>query len=173
MTKEIDKMSASSGRMLGEDDSAINVAEEIKGINAKLGAGSNLGGNPISETNPLPVTSTDDEYEHIVVTIAANASESDPINIKGFKHLAFRILGAWTPANVYYKGDTSGNANNFSPVIADGQEVNGPVAADQCISVVGNALALAPYDVIKICSGPSSLRVPQAAARTIEVQVKR
>ena len=173
MTKEIDKMAPGTGRQRGEDDGIINVAEEIKGINAKLGAGGNLGGNPISETNPMPMTSTDDEYEHIVVTIAANASESDPINIKGFKHLAFRILGAWTPANVYYKGDTSGNANNFSPVIADGVEANGPVAADQCISVVGNALALAPYDVIKLCSGPNSARVVQAATRTIEVQVKR
>lgn len=173
MTKEIDKMVVGNGRQLGEDDGIINVAEEIKGINTKLGAGGNLGGNPISGTNPLPTTSTDDEYEHIVVTIAAGASESDPINIKGFKHIAFRILSAWTPANVYYKGDTSGNANNFSPVIADGVEANGPVAADQCISIVGNALALAPYDVIKICSGPSSARVAQAAARTIEVQVKR
>lgn len=142
-----------------------NIMSQMQGIE--------VNGAEVSSTNPLPVTSTDDEYEHIVVTIAANASESDPINIKGFKHLAFRILGAWTPANVYYKGDTSGNANNFSPVIADGQEVNGPVAADQCISVVGNALALAPYDVIKLCSGPNSARVVQAATRTIEVQVKR
>lgn len=172
MTKKIDMMSPANGRMRGEDDSVINVADEMKGINEKLGAGANLGGAPISETNPVPVTSTDAKTKILTVTIAAGANASEVINVDDYNFYAFRVVGTWTPADLYYNSSAAANGV-MSPVIESGVEVHDPVAAGSWVSIAANALALAPLSFLQICSGPSTLRVAQINTITIEVQLKR
>lgn len=172
MTKEIDKMVVGNGRQRGEDDSIINVADEIKSINTKLGAGSNLGGEPISGTNPVPVTSTDPKTKTLSVTIAANANASEVIAVDGYNFYAFRVVGTWTPADLYYNSSIAANGV-MSPVIESGVEVHDPVAAGSWMTIAANALALAPLSFLQLCSGPSALRVAQTNAITIEVQLKR
>ena len=172
MTKQIDLMAPASGRMLGEDDSKINIAEQLKGMNEKLAAGSNLDGQPISETNPLPITSTDPKTKTLSVTIAANANASEVIAVDGYNFYAFRVVGTWTPADLYYNSSIAANGV-MSPVIESGVEVHDPVAAGSWMTIAANALALAPLSFLQLCSGPSALRVAQTNAITIEVQLKR
>lgn len=133
--------------------------------------GIEVNGAEVGASNPLPITT--EEYETISVTIPAGQSvSSTAINLAGKQHVAFMMPSAWTAANLYYTAATT-EGGTYNPVVADGIEVNEPTEASKAISVVGNALALAPLKFIKLCSGPSTSRVAQAADRIIEVQIKR
>lgn len=133
--------------------------------------GIEVNGAEVSAANPLPITT--EECETIAVTIPAGQSVSSAaINLAGKQHVALMMPAAWTAANIYYTAATT-EAGTYQPVVADGIEVNEPTEAGKAVSVVGNALALAPLKFIKLCSGPSTARVAQAADRIIEVQIKR
>lgn len=169
-TKKIDLMATANGRMLGEDDSIINVADEIKGINTKLGAGSNLGGEPISETNPLPVTSA--EQSTAVATIAANDTKSNVIDKRG-KVMTVIELDGWTTADITFLGCSTPDGT-FRPVYDDyGNEATAIVSPDISVSLARLALVLAPVNYIKIRSGHAASEVAQAAERTLTLSLSR
>ena len=173
MTKKIDMMSPATGRMLGEDDSTINVAEQLKGINEKLGAGGNLGGNPISETNPLPITVGTDAIQKIAVTIPLNGMSTDEITIPpGYRLSIIEMPAAWTAATLAFTS-ASVAAGTHARVYESGREVYEPAAASRTITIAANALALEGITNLKIWSGTSDNRIAQAAARTLNLTLSR
>ena len=173
MTKEIDKMVVGNGRQRGEDDGIINVAEEIKGINTKLGAGGNLGGNPISETNPMPITIGTDAIKKVSVTIPLNGISTDEIAIPaGYRLSLIEMPAAWTAATLAFTS-ASVPAGTHTPVYESGREVYEPAAASRTITIAANALALEGITNLKIWSGTSDNRVQQAAARTLNLTLTR
>lgn len=173
MTKQIDSMAPATGRMLGEDGGVINVADEIKGINAKLGAGGNIGGNPISETNPLPITIGNDAIKKLSVTIPLNGTSTDEIAIPaGYRLSLIEMPAAWTAATLAFTS-ASVPAGTHTPVYESGREVYEPAAASRTITIAANALALEGITNLKIWSGTSDNRVQQAAARTLNLTLSR
>lgn len=131
-----------------------------------------VNGKELANDNPLPVTSTDAKTKILTVTIAAGASASEVINVDDYQFYAFRVVGTWTAADLYYNSSTAANGV-MSPVIESGVEVHDPVTAGSWVSIAANALALAPLSFLQLCSGPSASRVAQTNAITIEVQLKR
>ena len=164
----INNFSPQSSRMLKEDGNTVNIADLLEQI---ANNGGTLGGNPISETNPMPITSTDEEYGHIVVTIAQGASQSGVIDLEGYQLATLHMPATWDAADISFLSAPTADGT-FQPVYADGIEVTEPVAAGRCCPVSANAVALASLRFIKLRSGVAGVEVAQTAARTITLSLK-
>lgn len=169
----IENYAPHTGRFLKEDGTTANMADILTGINTKLGAGSNLGGNPISETNPLPITIGNDAIKKLSVTIPLNGTSTDEIPIPvGYRLSIIEMPAAWTAATLAFTS-ASVAAGTHTPVYESGREVYEPAAASRTITIAANALALEGITNLKIWSGTSDNRIAQAAARTLNLTLTR
>lgn len=104
-------------------------------------------------------------------TIALNGKQSDSVNIQDHQLLGLKMPAAWTAATVGFLGSTDNV--NFATIYDDnGIEAQAIVDASRAVSLVSNALAIAPWPYIKLRSGTEALEVAQLAGRSIEIVMK-
>lgn len=104
----------------------------------------------------------------IPVTIAGSASLSDEIHIGGAKMVAIQMDTTWTAAAITFKAASEKGGTYYDVYDDDMDEVSiAAPTASKAISCVNIAVALSPYEWIKIRSGTTASAVNQAAARTL------
>lgn len=161
MAKQIDSMSPANGRMLGEDDSPINVADKL------------------NEMNQSVVSSN--KFRNAEVTFALNGTQSSELNLAAGEYLtALYMPDAWTASGGISFLSATAPGGTFGPVVEDtGIEAKVTAfasgAAGTRIPIVQNALAMKQIagQVVKLRSGMAGAEVAQAAARTITVEVQK
>lgn len=168
----IENFAPITGRQLGENG-IVNTADQLKIIADNTQAGINLGGDPVSETNPMPVTVGTDAIKKLSVTIPLNGISTDEIAIPpGYRLSLIEMPDVWTAATLAFTS-ASVAAGTHTPVYESGREVYEPAAANRTITIAANALALEGITNMKIWSGTSDNRVQQAAARTLNLTLSR
>lgn len=105
------------------------------------------------------------------VTIAANTSLSDVIDLGAFNLFAIEMPSAWDTATITFAASSS-ISGTFIPVYNSGSEVSTPASASEMISLGDIALAIAPLRYIKIRSGTNATPVTQTASRTLKLVCK-
>jgi len=104
-------------------------------------------------------------------TIAQNASLSDEIDIRGYKHIVIFMPAAWDAAALtFVAAPTAGGT--AVPVYANGVEVSETVAASRAVAIDLNAIALAGVHFLYLRSGTATAAVNQTAIRTLYVALK-
>jgi len=100
-------------------------------------------------------------------TFAASASLSSEINLSGFNLHAIQCPSALTNTTFTFLGcDVKGGT--YQSIYDDaGTEVSVTVGTSRCVSLTNVALALAPYQWIKVRGGTAATPVVEAAARTL------
>lgn len=165
----IENFSPITGRQLGENG-IVNTADQLKIIADNTEAGINLGGNPVSEGNRLPVSTAENDIA--VVTFAAGATKSNVIDKRG-KLMTVMELNDWTAADVTFLGCSTSDGT-FRPVYDDyGNEATAIVSGNISVTLARLVLVLAPVNFIQLRSGHVTAEVSQAAARTINLPLSR
>lgn len=105
-----------------------------------------------------------------VLTIAADASQSDVLDCRGFRIAAIEWPSAWTEADMTFLHCITKDGT-FTPLNADGVEVTEAVTASTSSAISSNAQALSGLAFLKFRSGTATTAVTQAAERTIKVHL--
>ena len=101
-------------------------------------------------------------------TIAADASLSTAVNLRGTMVLSILMPAQWTTAVVTAYGSLDGG-QTFYPVVGyDGEPVTFAASSGVVVSPT-DPLALLPFSHIKLLSGTTALPVTQTAERAITV----
>ena len=106
------------------------------------------------------------------VTIAAAASLSEAVDLRGMMLLAIFMPAAWDAAVLTFMGSPT-LGGTYLPIYDDASnEVTVPVAAGKAVAIDAALLKLAPFRYIKIRSGTAATPVAQTAERKITVAGK-
>lgn len=100
-------------------------------------------------------------------TFAINASLSSEINLGGYNVHAIQCPSALTNTTFTFLGCDKEGGTYQSIYGDDGTEISITVAASRCVSLNNVALALAPYQWIKVRGGTAATPVVEVAARTL------
>ena len=113
-------------------------------------------------------------FDRRIATIASGQSLSDEIDLEGYSLLGIIMPGSWTAAGLSFEAAQSPGGSFQDLHDSAGAEAVVTAAASRAIGLAGvTAEALAPFRIIKIRSGTSAVPVNQAAARTLELVLKR
>lgn len=106
----------------------------------------------------------------ISVTIPSGQSTSSGFNLGGGVLVGVKNPSAWTTAGLYFEASLDG-ISYFPLVDRNGNEVGFVVTPGAITDLdVGYFMSIS---YLKLCSGPSSSRVNQAADRTFELVVRK
>jgi hypothetical protein len=107
-----------------------------------------------------------------VVTILTGQSQSDAIDIEGFRLAAIDMGAAWTAANITVLA-ASELDGTYRPLHADGGgELVITAAASRIIGIDAGSGVLAAVRFIRLRSGTTATPVNQAATRTLRLILK-
>lgn len=166
---DIKNINPITGRQMGENG-IVNIADQLKILADNSETGINTGGEPVSATNRLPVSTA--ELGNVTATIAAAGKQSNIIDKRG-KIMTVVELNDWTAADITFLGCSTAEGT-FRPVYDDyGNEATAIVSANTSVTLARLALVLAPVNYIKIRSGHASAEVAQAAERTLTLSLSR
>jgi hypothetical protein len=116
-----------------------------------------------------------DSYETVNVVIANGQSLSAELDTGGRSIAAIIMPSAWTAAVLTFQGAGALAAGGgvYGDIYDDnGNELTVQASASRAIGLDQSALALSPYQFIKVRSGTSSSGVNQGGARTLQVLLK-
>uniref|UniRef100_A0A6M3K1T3 Head decoration protein n=1 Tax=viral metagenome TaxID=1070528 RepID=A0A6M3K1T3_9ZZZZ len=149
MPNNIDYLPKHSGRLIGEDNSEVNVADLLQ--------------------SGIPVVAG---TIYKKVTIAAGASLSDEADVRLYKGCCLYMPAAWTTAGISFTSSLV-SGGTFNPVDGDdGNEITLVAAASRVVSVDIFSNGIGCLHFIKLQSGTSAAKVNQVAEAIIFLGLK-
>jgi len=109
-------------------------------------------------------------WEAISVSMAANQSITDLINLGGLRLFGIALPSAWTEADLTFQISSDAGQSWSDLYSMNGDEIVGVAAASRYLSL--DPLPLAPIQYLRIRSGTSVAPIVQEAARSLKLFVR-